>query len=364
MNDERSEVKNYSHSVDVHKAIVYLLDSYITDELEQDEREDVKQHIASCSKCRQQLTEIIQARKLITKLIDDGQYEMNKDATLLPQDHNSSWLSDAVLAKIDSDERGKQSMEQKQTVKAQQDHLRTKAFYRKRTWTLGFGIFAAVSFIALLIVSLTGAFNMTPRGNAVPAPQVWTLQQGQTLVQNTGGTFALKYIEITPQEFRLFYALNSPYQGTLHVEAVSYLVSAPKTITHLAATVQPLGQLSTFKIGVIHMPRLNQAKQIVSLQITLLTRNTPSWHIAPLKQLINEPHNGSRYSFSINPKELPNITLYGPIMQEQVAFFKDTSLGKPTSSPSRIFLRLDDPTIVAIITQAEYLTIAGKQNFT
>jgi hypothetical protein len=364
MNDKRSEVKNHSHSVDVHKAIFYLLDSYITDELEHDEREDVKQHIASCSKCRQQLIEIIQARKLITKLVNDGQYEMNKDVMPITNDHNASWLSDVVLAKINSNERGKQSMEQKQTVKVQQDRLRTKAFYRKRTWTLGFAIFAAVSFIALLIISLTGTFNMTPRGNAVPAPQVWTLQQGQTLVQNAGGTFALKYIEITSQEFRLFYALNSSYQGTLHVEAISYLASAPKTITHLLATVQLLGQLSTFKIGVIHMPLLNQAKQIISLQITLLTKNTPSWHIAPLKQLINEPHNGSRYSFSTDLKELPNITLYGPVMQEQVAFFKDTSLKEPTSSPSRIFLRLDDPTKVAIITQAEYLTIAGKQNFT
>ena len=364
MNDKRSEVKNHSHPVDVHKAIFYLLDSYITDELEQEEREDVKQHIASCSKCRQQLIEIIQARKLITKLTDNGQYEMNKDVMPVTHDHNSSWLSDAVLAKIDSDEKGKQSMEQKQAIKVQQDSLRTKAFYRKRTWSLGFAIFAAVSFIALLIMSLAGTFNMTPRGNAVPAPQVWTLQQGQTLVQNAGGTFALKYIEITPQEFRLFYALNSPYQGTLHVEAVSYLTSAPKTITHLAATVQPLGQLSAFKIGVIHMPRLNQVKQIISLQTTLLTRNTPNWHIAPLKQLIDEPHNGSHYSFTIDSKELPNITFYEPVMQEQVAFFKDTSSGVPTSSPSRIFLRLDDPTKVAIITQAEYLTIAGKQNFT
>jgi hypothetical protein len=50
-------------------------------------------------------------------------------------------------------------------------------------------------------------------------------------------------------------------------------------------------------------------------------------------------------------------------MREQVAYFRGPTPKQQGVSRSYVFLRMDDPVVVSVITQAQYISIAGAENF-
>jgi hypothetical protein len=172
-------------------------------------------------------------------------------------------------------------------------------------------------------------------------------------------------MDLTPKGFRFFYTIHALDQkGLPSVKAYSYLSSNPQAKTSLVATVQSLGQLGTSNVGVIHVQGLSRAHQIIALQIIPPGRKTPAWQLAPLDQIIDDPHpNDSTTSFSVEQIGHQEIIWYGPVMFEQVAFFKQTISSHSASHSSYIFVRIDNPRMVTVITKAQYLAIAGQKNF-
>ena len=63
------------------------------------------------------------------------------------------------------------------------------------------------------------------------------------------------------------------------------------------------------------------------------------------------------------PHPLPEVDFYGPVMREQVAYFRGPTPKQQGVSRSYVFLRMDDPVVVSVITQAQYISIAGAENF-
>lgn len=197
-----------------------------------------------------------------------------------------------------------------------------------------------------------------------PLASPWELQPNQMFIHDSEGIFSIKYVDITSREFHFFYAFQAPHANALHVTAVSYPAGKSGALIHLAARVQPLGQLGIFTVGVIHISRFSRAGQSIGLQIIPLRANT-SWNLVPLKQVRDEQHvDTSRYEIPSDPGQTPQVEFYGPVMQQQVAYFTDIVPGQPASKNPHIFMRIDDPAAVALITQAEYLSIAGSVNFT
>jgi hypothetical protein len=224
---------------------------------------------------------------------------------------------------------------------------------------------------SLLVVVLVSTFFVVQQNQsktiprqpgAVPQPIYWQIQPGQASAQNAAGDFELEYIILNQKEFRFFYALQSNHQGLPDVKVSSYIQSSPNALTALPTTVQPLGQLGPWNVGVIHTTGLNRTHQIILLQIVAPGERTITWHLEPLIQLRDDPLGGILWRNPININQVGHSTIYwyGPVMQEQVAFFRYTALRKP---PAYIFVRIDDPATVQIINEAQYLAIAGKQNF-
>lgn len=60
---------------------------------------------------------------------------------------------------------------------------------------------------------------------------------------------------------------------------------------------------------------------------------------------------------------LPEVDFYGPVMREQVAYFRGPAPKQQGVSRPYVFLRMDDPVVVSVITQAQYISIAGSENF-
>jgi hypothetical protein len=202
----------------------------------------------------------------------------------------------------------------------------------------------------------------------MPPPKVWILQQGQTHLQTSQEVLCLKHITITGKEFQFFYAMKANQEGSPDVLVISSSVPlggasfAPRT--QLRATLQSLGSLGEYEVGVIHASWLNQPGQIILLQITFPGRKA-HWQLAPLKQVTDEPHMGkSRHELIANLTELPEVKWYGPVTKARVAFFsRRDAAGQPIPGISPVFLRMDDPMLVTTISQAEYLSLAGLRNF-
>ena len=248
-----------------------------------------------------------------------------------------------------------------------QKRLSAYTFFRKRegrshfTKLIPIAAVLCVVLIAGFLVILVNAFHQTSK--AVPQATIWSLQPNQTLIRSDKGIFSIKYISITSAELRFFYAFKSSYKDAPQVNATSYLISAPNNIAHLKVNIESLGQLGDYNVGVIHVDWLNRAVQVIDLSITSQEGSPLIGHITPLKQLQEEPHREAltHGGITIPQNELPEVQWATPVMMEQVAFFKNTVPHQP--GPTHIFVKLDDPSKVEIISQAEYLKIAGMENY-
>ncbi|MEO8970835.1 MAG: zf-HC2 domain-containing protein [Ktedonobacteraceae bacterium] len=368
MSNHHQLTENSSYSDSPHEKIILLLDAYFTGELEDDEQEAVEQHLASCRECQQLLATVRQFRGLFSRLsTHDRQNDWNGESVQMSHDDLSSRFADRVLDEITA--KREERMRQQPIAEIPRNHLPAKNTLRRRNWRTFLPVIAAVLCVVLLAGSLLPVltnFRQPSSGSgSQPSSLNWERYQGQFFAQNTEGTFSIKYMDITNQEFHFFYAFRSPHEGVPGVEVVSYPASNPRALTKLVTTVQSLGYLGGFNVGVVHARGLNRVGQIIALQITPPGKNTPTLRLAPLKQLLNYPFDSSRtyWGFPVEQTGLPEVFWYGPVMMENVAFFKSGNAKQPGGHVTYIFVRLDDPIVVKVITQKEYLAIAGQQNF-
>jgi len=203
-----------------------------------------------------------------------------------------------------------------------------------------------------------------------PPPIEWTLTQpNQTFALGAAGVFALKQMDINPKQFRFYYVFKAQQPKiTLRMAASAYQATSPSEITPLATADQVLGQIGSYIIGVAHIARRSHAGQIIQLQITPITATgsaETTWRLAPIKQLIAEAHADSAWSGVAPAKDpLPEAVWSGELEAQLVSYVKVIIPGQPVAKRTYVFLRSDDPVIVKLITKAQYLAIAGPDNFT
>ena len=342
---ETTDKKEYaSHFPDEHTMIADLLDAYSTGELEEYESREVEQHLASCQRCQVLLKEIKQLRDQFSSFVEN-----NSSHSF----HHLPSVANDVLNQLT--QQGGRSMQQQSLIEKQEDKPRASRHWSTNLW----GPIAASLLVALLIGSLT-IFHAFSQGQVSGQPALipWKLQQDQVVAQSDGELFEVKYLSITPKDLRIFYVVRSQNRGKLAVQATS--ISPTGTSTSLTTTIQSLGQLGPFDTGVLHVKIFHLTGQIIELRITPVGKNEPTWKLAPLKQILDEQGEGSQYGFSIQTPQPSGVLWFGPVKEETVAFFKESET-KPNAS--YVFVRFDDASLVKVITQAEYLRIAGKENF-
>ncbi len=206
-----------------------------------------------------------------------------------------------------------------------------------------------------------------------PPPVYWQADLTQTFASGPAGAFALKWMEVTLRQFRFYYVFKpaNPLSG-LQVTANSSLPSQSSATTSLAATNQTLGQIRAYTVGVIHVARRSQAGQLITLQISPIAASgvtDTTWRLAPLRQIMDEP-SPSKARFNLatdasgHSNGLPEAIWSGVDGVQQVSYLKVVMPGQPVSQRSYIFVRSDDPVTVNVITESEYLAVAGPANFT
>ncbi|MEO7002410.1 MAG: hypothetical protein ABI068_11355 [Ktedonobacterales bacterium] len=228
--------------------------------------------------------------------------------------------------------------------------------------------YGAALLALLLLSSLSACTVFTSQTSilSVPPPIVWQMQPHQSFASGPVGTFALEFVDFTPQQFRFYYAFKSPHQADLRVSASSSLAGrGAASVMALATTVQPLGQIGDYAIGVIHVEHINRAGQIISLAITPTVANAITWQLAPFKQLIVEPHaQTARGGIGIMAEGLPEVQWSGELEEQLASYVKVVIPGQPVTNRTYVFVRSDDPVVVQVITKVQFIAIAGSANFT
>jgi hypothetical protein len=329
---------------DEHNMITALLDAYSTEELEEGERSEVERHLVSCQQCQMMLTELKQLRHVFRQFLDPDSRPLSL------QFHLPSVAND-VLTQITQP--GRQSMPELPLIEKRQEKPTTLRW--KTLWLP----IAASFLLALLLGSLAVFYRNSqgqPSGRPLSIP--WGVQHEQTVALSHEDLFEIKYISITPKEFRFFYVVRSGHRDGLVVQAVS--ISPKGTSTPLATTVQALGKLGALDAGLLHVKLFHLTGQTIELHVTTSGKNGPTWKLAPLKQTTDEPGKGYWYGLSIQTQQPSGVLWFGPVKGETVAFFKENET-KPDAS--YVFVRFDDATLVKVITRAQYLEIAGQENF-
>ena len=225
-----------------------------------------------------------------------------------------------------------------------------------------FACLLLVGIVAFVVFATTNSRSSTTC--ACPAQGVWMYQYNQASLQHAHDEFSLKEIEISSQEFHFFYAYTFSHPGLPSVTTTSNLEGNSALPLQLETRVQPLGVLGNVNIGVIHARLVNRVNQSIELHISPPGDSTQHWKLAQLKQVINEPHPGeSTYRFwDLHPLGIPTIAFYVPITTGQVAYFRLVQPAHSTSHPVYLFLRMDHPTLVSLITKEQFLAIAGPGN--
>ncbi len=233
---------------------------------------------------------------------------------------------------------------------------------KKQTRKWGRYIGIAAMLCAVIFIVFTIALHTTqqpPRvSGSVPPQTEWAIQDEQMTIKNNDITFAIKNIDFTHQEFQFFYAKRS--SQTLHIHVISTVDNTGEISLHTYD--QPLGKLGMYTLGVLHIQRIDRLNQVLTIEATTQEHPTP-WNIKPLKQLFVDSNPNETGNIYVGQNNFPDITWYGPVMMQQVAFFKDTSNKNARPDAPHIFLRLGTPNVVSTISKTEYLAIAGPENY-
>ena len=207
------------------------------------------------------------------------------------------------------------------------------------------------------------------------APPVdWEFQPGQFGATGAAGTFAVKWVEATPQQLRFYFVFLSTQHDQLQATArVSYptntsAASSPTT------TVQVLGQIGDYAVGVIHVDWAENVQQLIGLELTAVSASGVSagtWHLTPLEQLhpdrLYHASGSGRMTYNVpaNESGLPEADWVAmPEGVHVVSYVKIALPGQSVADRSYVFVRSDDPVIVTTISKTEYLSIAGGGDFT
>lgn len=203
-------------------------------------------------------------------------------------------------------------------------------------------------------------------------PVDWELQPGQAVATGAASTFALKWVEVTPQQLRFYYVwLSTPHNQLQAAASVSYptntsVVSSPPT------SVQVLGQIGDYAVGVIHVDWAENVQQLIGLELTAVSASgvhVSTWHLTPLEQLHPDRlyhTGGGQMTMGVPPNEegLPEAVWLEVVEGAHlVSYVKIVIPGQPVADRSYVFVNSDDPVTVTVISKAEYLSIAGA-NFT
>jgi hypothetical protein len=240
-----------------------------------------------------------------------------------------------------------------------------------------------VSLVMAVTLSACGYVPQPQRQVVVGAPPiVWQpAPPGQGFASGAAGAIALKWLDFTPQQFRIYFVFKPSGQApppeppvTLQITASASLPVSPTTpAVPLAATLQTLGQIGAYTIGVLHIGRFDHAGQLVNRagQIISMTITAPAlvgaapWRLAPLHQLIVEPHAQTAWgALGAYQDGLPEAQWSGPVQAQLVSYVKVVMPGQAVGARRYVFVRSDGPVTVQVISQAQYLALAGGENFT
>jgi hypothetical protein len=240
-----------------------------------------------------------------------------------------------------------------------------------------------LSLVLTFALSACGAASSPGVVVGVP-PDVWQpAPSGQGFASGSAGAIALKWLEYTPQQFRLYYVFKPSDQGTqastpaqpvaLQVTGSASLPGSPTTpAIPLPVTSQTLGQIGAYTIGAIHIGRfdhtgqpVNRAGQIITVAITPSLPGAATWRLSPIHQLIVEPHaQTARGGLGAYPDGLPEAQWSPPVQAQLVSYVKVILPGQPVADRSYVFVRSDDWVKVQVISKAQYIALAGGENFT
>jgi hypothetical protein len=232
----------------------------------------------------------------------------------------------------------------------------------------------------VVILSLVLTFAMSACGASSPRlvvgapPDVWQPSPpGQGFASGPAGAIAVKFIEFTPLQFRVYYVFKLSSQAasqtspvTLRVTASSSLSASPSTpVVPLTSAIQTLGQIGDYTIGVMHIKHLNRAGQVITLAITPALPGAATWHLSPIHQLIYQTHADTATGAAGGyPDALSEAQWYGPVQAQLVSYVKVVIPGQPIADRTYVFVRSDDWVNVQAITKAQYIALAGTGNFT
>lgn len=200
----------------------------------------------------------------------------------------------------------------------------------------------------------------------MPPPIVpWEKLPNQDCIQNDEFVFCLKYVRIIPEKFLFFYACRDIAQSIRDIPVCSSLgiqddhFISPQFFSLIRN--QSLGTLEDYAVGVIHTNHISRANQIVSLII----KTSSTEHIlTPLQQVAIEPHlDRTQITFHFVSPDPEEVSFYGPVKKQQIAFFRREIQGQPRTNRPHVFFQLQDNAVVSSITQEEYLAIMARENF-
>jgi hypothetical protein len=202
-------------------------------------------------------------------------------------------------------------------------------------------------------------------------PEYWQTHTGQLAATGTAGTFVVKWIQVTPQQLQFYYVFLSTQHNQLQATARASHLANMTTASGLATTLQVLGQMRNYSIGVIHVAWVKNARQFIGLQLTVVSPagvRVSRWQLTPLEQLLSDRLYHTTAGMEAYPgaaSSLPEAD-WVPVVEgvQVVSYVKVIVPGQPVADRSYVFVRSGDPVTVKVISKAEYLAIAGSANFT
>jgi hypothetical protein len=216
--------------------------------------------------------------------------------------------------------------------------------------------------VGLLIVAIAAAalwLDVPVRGESTSAsgrqPQaIWQAQSGKASSQNAAGLFGVKAILVTPKEMLLFYAAQG---GNALVGSAGFSSpgGASPTLEPLGpGSIQPLGQVGGFDVGVVHVPWADRPGQELTLQLTPSASPGSEWRVVPLKQASGDP---ARHSVEFLPlrdepsqvrAELGALNRGGA-----TTMLKLSALSAGQAAPS-VMVRVDQGSVVSPVSETEF----------
>lgn len=210
----------------------------------------------------------------------------------------------------------------------------------------------------------------TPAGQSLPVPVAtgqaiqhmpppmpeWTAQKDQWDAENEQGTLRIVQMEGGPGELIFFYAMQSSNRGVPRAAAVSSGGTgefAPPAGSSLKVTsVQPLGQLAQFDVGVVHVSWEDHQGQVLALEVSPPGANEAAWRIAPARQVGGGSGRGPAvFSTGTDRHGLGLVDIACPCGPQ---FFKLALLGRSPRDVPIIYVKVDRDMKVSVVTQAEY----------